>query len=355
MSATRLATGAVTASKISSNAVTSDKIADDAVTSEKISGFGVTHIESGATYNNNVITVSTSETVRGGDGILFFVPTPFGTSATQEISLAIDGQANSEQPLHDRNGDVLHEADLTANSGYIAISDAASWDILVLPTGESDGADTDLGNVDSDLTDTEKIDLRAKIWTQPAAGYFWGDGQTSRLPAPIASEHTYTPNSLILRWEFESDAPDEVFFGSSTGFGVDMRTAAQSPSDADLYDTEASVSIARHFFRLEAGTWRLRFYAETNNSGAVSTSVALRQVESGADDLVIHRTTGRTENPNSDAFGGEEVDIPGASYEFDVEYLTTTGSEDFYITIQNPGTVVGERFQAGYLLVERLA
>ena len=177
-----IANGAVDTDQLADDAVTTVKIANDAVTSDKISGFGVTHIESGATYNNNVITVSTSETVRGGDGILFFVPTPFGTSATQEISLAIDGQTNSEQPLHDRNGDVLHEADLTANSVYIAISDAASWDILVLPTGESDGADTDLGNVDSDLTDTEKIALRAKIWTQPAAGYFGAMGRLVGYP-----------------------------------------------------------------------------------------------------------------------------------------------------------------------------
>ena len=100
----------------------------------------VTHIESGATYNNNVITVSTAGTVRGGDGILFAVPTPFGSSATQAISLAINGQSNSEHPLHDRNGDALHEDDLTANSLYIAISDADSWDILVLPDETGSGA-----------------------------------------------------------------------------------------------------------------------------------------------------------------------------------------------------------------------
>ena len=100
---------------------------------------GVTHIESGATYNNNVITVSTTEVVRGGDGILFAVPSPFGTSATQAVSLEIDGQASSTHPLHDRNGDALHEADLTVNSVYVAISDADSWDILVLPAGSGGG------------------------------------------------------------------------------------------------------------------------------------------------------------------------------------------------------------------------
>ena len=106
----------------------------DDVPLSKIPG-GITHIESGATYNNNVITVSTAETVRSGDGILFAVPTPFGSSATQAISLAINGQSDSEHPLHDRNGDALHEDDLTGNSVYIAISDADSWDILVLPAG----------------------------------------------------------------------------------------------------------------------------------------------------------------------------------------------------------------------------
>ena len=107
----------VTGPKMANASVSTAKLADDSVTSAKLTGFGVTHIESGATYNNNVITVSTAETVRGGDGILFAVPTPFGTSSTQTISLEINGQASSEFPLHDRNGDALHEDDLTANLG----------------------------------------------------------------------------------------------------------------------------------------------------------------------------------------------------------------------------------------------
>ena len=133
----------LTGPKMASAAVSTAKVADGAITAAKLAGFGVTHIESGATYNNNVITVSTAETVRGGDSILFAVPSPFGTSATQEISLDIDGQADAEWPLHDRNGDALHEDDLAANSVYIAISDADSWDILVLPdeTGSGGGSD----------------------------------------------------------------------------------------------------------------------------------------------------------------------------------------------------------------------
>ena len=104
---------------------------------------GVTHLEAGATYNNNVITVQvTAGTVRAGDGILFAVPTPFGSSATQEISLEIDGQADSTHPLHDRNGDALHEDDLVGGSLYVAISDADSWDILVLPDAVGSGTVT---------------------------------------------------------------------------------------------------------------------------------------------------------------------------------------------------------------------
>ena len=127
----------VTGSKIANATITEAKLAQ--AVQDLLNDGGVTHIESGATYNNNVITVSTTGTVRGGDGILFAVPTPFGTSSTQTISLAIDGQANSEHPLHDRNGDALHEDDLTANSVYIAISDADSWDILILPDGTGSG------------------------------------------------------------------------------------------------------------------------------------------------------------------------------------------------------------------------
>ena len=33
-----------------------------------------------------------------------------------------------------------------------------------------------------------------------------------------------------------------------------------------------------------------------------------------------------------------------------VEYITTVGTEDFYITIQNPGTQDTNKFQSGYLL-----
>ena len=144
----------VTAGKMSSGSAAVGTIAtadgSGGVGYEALVG-GVTHIESGATYNNNVITVSTTGTVRGGDGILFAVPTPFGTSSTQAVSLAISGQANSEHPLHDRNGDALHEDDLVADSVYIAISDASSWDILVLPAGT--GADG-LSSVATDDTIT---------------------------------------------------------------------------------------------------------------------------------------------------------------------------------------------------------
>ena len=127
----------VTTAKIANAAITEGKLAQ--AVRDLLNDGGVTHIESGATYNNNVITVSTTGNVRGGDGILFAVPSPFGTSTTQAVSLEIDGQANSTHPLVDRNGDALHEDDLTVNSVYIAISDGDSWDILVLPAGSGAG------------------------------------------------------------------------------------------------------------------------------------------------------------------------------------------------------------------------
>ena len=130
----------------------------DDVPISKIPG-GVTHIESGATYNNNVISVSTAENVRGGDSILFAVPTPFGSSSTQTVSLAINGQSGSTFPLQDRNGDALHEDDLTATSVYIAISDADSWDILFLPAGSgtADGVADSLELTRSGTTITGRI------------------------------------------------------------------------------------------------------------------------------------------------------------------------------------------------------
>ena len=363
VSATRLATGAVTASKISSNAVTSDKIADDAVTSEKISGFGVTHIESGATYNNNVITVSTSETVRGGDGILFFVPSPFGTSATQEISLAITGQSNSEQPLHDRNGDVLHEADLTANSVYIAISDAASWDILVLPSGSSDGAfdlhddittviaslddndrfvvsdenqsgdpnryvtldglatklagtnittsngelnvedraDTDLGNVDTDLTDAEKSVFRAKIWIQPPTAIYWCEGQTVRIPATVAERSTAGDDAV--RIEFQS-ASNQQYFDPDGDASVTMLANASVSTDIDKFGTEVQADVPdNHVFTLAAAVWRIHLYLLLGATNDDSLAVLFKQVTSGADDVIIPSIVGHSDVSAIDVIG----------------------------------------------------
>ena len=167
----------------------------DDVPLAKIPG-GVTHIESGATYNNNVITVSTAETVRGGDGILFAVPTPFGSSATQAVSLAIDGQSNSEHPLHDRNGDALHEDDLTDNSVYIAISDASSWDILVLPTGS--GAAVSGGAIE-EFDSTQAYSKGEQSWTGTDAAFtVWTANQD------ISASSTTPTRELPQNWIVES-------------------------------------------------------------------------------------------------------------------------------------------------------
>ena len=167
----------------------------DDVPLAKIPG-GVTHIESGATYNNNVITVSTAETVRGGDGILFAVPTPFGSSATQAVSLAIDGQSNSEHPLHDRNGDALHEDDLTANSVYIATSDASSWDILVLPTGDSAAVS---GGAIEEFDSTQAYSKGEQSWTGTGAAFtVWTANQD------ISASSTTPTRELPQNWIVES-------------------------------------------------------------------------------------------------------------------------------------------------------
>ena len=198
---------------------------------------GVTHVESGATYNSNVITVSTTGTVRGGDGILFAVPSPFGDSATQEISLAIDGQASSEHPLHDRNGDVLHEADLTADAVYIAISDAASWDILVLPTGSAAAvADNRLipdGGTDGQvLTKASGTDYDT-AWEDAAAGGSGGVSigdsiGTHRMVNSYTTNRMYettvpTPASddgdlLVITYAPDSDSPDNAIGGAEVAF-----------------------------------------------------------------------------------------------------------------------------------------
>ena len=102
---------------------------------------GVTHVQaSAATYDTTTHTITVAVTggnVRGGDEVLFVVPSNIGTSSTQAVSLEITGQSNSTHPLHDRNGDAIHEDDLPSGSVFKALSDANSWDLLVLPGGSS--------------------------------------------------------------------------------------------------------------------------------------------------------------------------------------------------------------------------
>ena len=176
---------------------------------------GVTHIESGATYNNNVISVSTTGNVRGGDGILFAVPSPFGTSATQAISLEINGQANSEQPLHDRNGDALHEADLTVNSVYIAISDANSWDILVLPSGSGDGTTVTANPSGTDGENLTRLSL---------------DGTNYNLLSGSADNETQVASSAIYEAASESVGRIQV-------------TLDKNPLDGDIFSFEIPSDI----------------------------------------------------------------------------------------------------------------
>ena len=228
----------------------------------KIPG-GITHIESGGTYNNNVITIQTTGTVRGGDGILFAVPTPFGTSSTQTISLAIDGQANSEHPLHDRDGDALHEDDLTANSVYIAISDADSWGILVLPdeTGSGGGSDLQVADEGSSLTTaatainfagaavTATASATAVTVTIPGGGGGSGSGNpnATRIVTGAAYDAGAGGNESIEAPGWRScDMLQPVFHDSSESaaanansnrpdHGVDMFFASALDTDGSLY------------------------------------------------------------------------------------------------------------------------
>ena len=156
---------------------------------------GVTHIESGATYNNNVITVSTVGSVRGGDSILFAVPTPFGTSASQAVQLAIDGQSDSTFPLHDRNGDALHEDDLTVNSVYIAISDADSWDILILPAG-SNGTTVEANPSGADGEVLRRLAVDGTNFNL-ASGISWGF-QIDTLIVPELNQDAITNARIVL-------------------------------------------------------------------------------------------------------------------------------------------------------------
>ena len=226
----------VTAGKMSSGSATDGHVAtadgSGGVDYEAVEIGGVTHIESGATYNNNVITVSTTGTVRGGDGILFAVPTPFGTSATQEISLAIDGQADSEWPLHDRNGDALHEDDLTVNSVYIAISDADSWDILVLPdatgTGGSNDGVVNAGTYDAGtitLTRTESL-ADVTITDLPQVVGSVANPNATRIVTGVAWDSGAGGNEsvTITDWR-ECDLLMPIFHDSSESAATDSNTA----------------------------------------------------------------------------------------------------------------------------------
>ena len=237
----------VTAGKLSSGSATDGHVAtadgSGGVDYEAVEIGGVTHVESGATYNNNVITVQTTGTVRGGDGILFAVPSPFGTSTTQTISLEIDGQANSEFPLHDRNGDALHEDDLTADSVYIAISDADSWDILVLPdatgTGGSNDGVVNAGTYDAGtitLTRTESL-TDVTITGLPQVGGSVANPNATRIVTGAAWDSGAGGNEsvTITDWR-ECDLLMPIFHDSSESAAVDSNTARPNHA-VDLFFT----------------------------------------------------------------------------------------------------------------------
>ena len=290
----------------------------DDVPLSKIPG-GVTHIESGATYNNNVITVSTAETVRGGDGILFAVPTPFGSSSTQAVSLAIDGQSNSEHPLHDRNGDALHEDDLTANSVYVAISDADSWDILVLPAGsagsgisQSDADDRyarqseNLSDLDSAATARTNLGLGSAA-QQPASAFLTTDSGDSRY-LNEASNLSDLPNASTARTNLglgtAATAADSRLIPDGGTDGQVLTKASGTDYDAEWEDAASGgggsgggVSIGDSI-----GTYRLVNSYTTNRMYASTVPVP-----AAADGDLLVITFAPDDSSPDNAIGGSEI------------------------------------------------
>ena len=175
---------------------------------------------------------------------------------------------------------------------------------------------------------------------------WWGLDQTGRIE-PQRQMSTDYAETAILRFK-GSDADETYFGGDSLGDIMQAAPASESFIDTNV-DTDypggrnASLTLyANQFFQLPVGVWNLRCYVEDSNASAANGHLALMQVMSGDDDVVLYHTPGWQ---NVHAYGG-------TTFHLNMPLLETDGTEYFYVRFQRVRTT-GTNY-AYFLVLEKL-
>lgn len=170
------------------------------------------------------------------------------------------------------------------------------------------------------------------IETHNPVSYYWGRGQTERLPYTLTDYGRSGTNTVRPR--FKSDMPDESFHGGDERALLEWIDSDDVPSDADLYDGEvaADLELTRHFFSLPAGLWHLELEVYSGIAGDTVTGSSIRRVESGADDIQIYQSIGFA-NSFQQATG--VATGPKSAFIIDTRELVTDGTEIFYFILEN--------------------
>ena len=176
---------------------------------------------------------------------------------------------------------------------------------------------------------------------------WWGLDQTGRVEPQRRLIPDYGRRTAILR--FKGSDADQTYFG-----GDDLGTIMQPVPASDSFiatnvdtdypdgDNEDITLYANQFFQLPAGVWNLRCHVRDSRSAFAQGHLALMEIMSGNDDVVLYHTPGWQ---NSTTYGGTTFDLS-------ISLLETDGTEYFYLRFQSVAT--GSTNYAYFLLLEKL-
>ena len=176
---------------------------------------------------------------------------------------------------------------------------------------------------------------------------WWGLDQTSRVEPQRQMRSDYGHRTAILRFK-GSDADETYFGGDDLGDIMQPAPASESFIDTNVdtdYPSGRNNRLTLHanqFFQLPAGVWNLHCYVEDSRSSFAQGHLALMEITSGSDDVVLYHTPGWQ---NSTAYGGTTFDLS-------IPLLVTDGTEYFYFRFESVST--GTSNYAYFLVLEKL-
>ena len=242
---------------------------------------------------------------------------------TDGVTLDGDGSENNRIRVRNTGINTVHLGEDTVTLAKLAQGEANR-----VPVYDSAGA----------LVEGQRFAPKA-VW--------WGLDQTSRTAPTRRLSADYGHRTVILR--FKGSDADETYFGGDD-LGDIMQAAPESDSFIDTnvdtdYPDGSNQSLTLHanqFFQLPAGVWNLHCFVEDSRASFAQGHLALMEVMSGSDDVVLYHTPGWQNSP----------DYGGTTFLLTVPLLETDGTEYFYMRYQSVAT--GSTDYAYFLLLEKL-